>query len=689
VSGPSGPYAAAAQAYWNAGWQGVLPLPIGEKKPPPKRTTGHEGHWPSWPDVMAWSEGPEGRGNIGVWLPRDVLGLDIDAYGSKLGRETFDALEASWGPLPATWFSTNRTDGVSGIRFFKVPAGLKWPAGAGPGIDLIQHHHRYAAVWPSIHPEGRMYVWMDSGGHYSMFPPPIGGLPELPAAWVEGLTHGELEDAPSAMNDLGNDKIVAWLKEHDGKGTTCWRMVEATKTALAALTTGESAHDSMVLQVWSLVNLVSEDHRGGYAALEALEAAFIAEVADRRSRAEALEEFQSAVVGAVNKVSANPSGEGTSCHCDLESFTPESRPTIPRHQANRTAKLTSLDSIKIRPVRWLWENRLPLGSLTLLGGREQIGKSTIAYTLAADITRGRLPGIYEGQPRGVIVAGTEDSYETTIVPRLMAAGADLSRIYRIDITSVEGTDGPPVLPIDLELVEGTIHQSLAALILLDPLLSRLGGNLDTHKDAEVRRALEPLVAMADKARASVLGLIHVNKGGSRDPLTALMASRAFSAVARAVLFAMADPDEEGIRLLGQPKSNLGPEQPMLAYRVVGMQVAQAGGEAVTTGKIEWLGERAGSVSEKMETAGQSSEVRSALADAVEWLDYYLTSKGGEDDSATIKKAAIANGHGRDTIQRARRKLGLMVVNRPTLPRTTCWALPASPNGLTNPVVLAS
>ena len=80
----------------------------------------------------------------------------------------------------------------------------------------------------------------------------------------------------------------------------------------------------------------------------------------------------------------------------------------------------------MRAVRWLWEDKIPLGEITLLAGREGLGKSTIAYTLAAWITQGTMKGWFKGEPRDVIVIATEDSWEHTITPRLMAAGADLS-----------------------------------------------------------------------------------------------------------------------------------------------------------------------------------------------------------------------------------------------------------------------
>ena len=155
----------------------------------------------------------------------------------------------------------------------------------------------------------------------------------------------------------------------------------------------------------------------------------------------------------------------------------------------RRVRLESLAGLRLRPVRWLWDDRLALGSLALLGGREGIGKSTVAYWLAAGITRGELPGESFGKPRAVIVAATEDSWEHTIVPRLIAAGADLDLVYRVDVITSEDTDASLSLPLDNRRLEQAVAEVGAALILLDPLMSRLADNLDTHKDAEVRRAL--------------------------------------------------------------------------------------------------------------------------------------------------------------------------------------------------------
>jgi len=197
----------------------------------------------------------------------------------------------------------------------------------------------------------------------------------------------------------------------------------------------------------------------------------------------------------------------------------------------RKVLVTPASKITMRPVRWLWEGRIALGSLALLGGREGIGKSQIATTIAADITRGRLPGVNKGIPKSVVIAATEDAWEFTIVPRLAAAGADLDRVLRIEVQLVEGLTVPLVLPTDVEELRSVIVAEDVAMVALDPLISRLDAKLDSHKDGEVRIALEPLTAMFSETGCTGLGLIHVNKSGGSDPLSMLMASRAFPAVA--------------------------------------------------------------------------------------------------------------------------------------------------------------
>ena len=138
---------------------------------------------------------------------------------------------------------------------------------------------------------------------------------------------------------------------------------------------------------------------------------------------------------------------------------------------------------------------------------------------------GELPGDFYGTPKGVIIVSTEDDWSATIKPRLVAAGADLDRVFQVKSVEPGGLEGTLSLPEDMKRLEELIRDHDVALIILDPLLTMVNAKLDTHKDAEVRIALEPVVAMAHAAKASLVGLVHVNKSNEGDLLNRIMASR--------------------------------------------------------------------------------------------------------------------------------------------------------------------
>lgn len=256
----------------------------------------------------------------------------------------------------------------------------------------------------------------------------------------------------------------------------------------------------------------------------------------------------------------------------------------------RHLKVIRASDIGMEATCWLWEDDagkwLPEGAVSLVAGREGVGKSTVVANLVARITRGMLPGEHFGTPKSVIVCATEDSWRQTINPRLVAADADLTKVIRVDAYTPEGFDGTLQLPEDIERVREIVEEHDVVLIVLDPLMSTLSTKLDTHKDAEVRRGLEPLSRLAHTANLAVIGLIHENKSSASDLLSRIMGSRAFTAVVRAVLYAAnreddeedTRPDEFGERppqqfVLGQCKSNLGRMIPYaIRYTIEGKRV---------------------------------------------------------------------------------------------------------------------
>jgi hypothetical protein len=357
----------------------------------------------------------------------------------------------------------------------------------------------------------------------------------------------------------------------------------------------------------------------------------------------------------------------------------------PASSTTRVIHVAAANTIAIEPVSWLLTDWLPLGAFVLLGGREGIGKSMLAYTLAADVTCGRLPGVYAGVPRSVLVAATEDSWSHTIVPRLMAAKADLARVYRIDVLAPDGTELALTLPLDTTGLAGVARETEAGLIVFDPLLSRIDAKIDTHKDSDTRRALEPLAALARTANVTCLGLIHVSKSSSHDALTLLMASRAFTAVARSVLFILVDPDDDTRRVLGLAKNNLGrTDLPLRSFRIKGVLVTTtAAGDEVWTGQLEWLGESERSLRDLVEQAAAERSDRGAVQDATEWLTDYLTEQGGCVARTVIVEAAKRAGHSQATIDRARHTAHIRSEGR-GFPRVAYWLLPPTSTTRSDP-----
>lgn len=357
---------------------------------------------------------------------------------------------------------------------------------------------------------------------------------------------------------------------------------------------------------------------------------------------------------------------------DWEEPVPTAAPDDHKPRA-RTLQLTPASAIRPRPVVWLWDGRLALGTLALLAGREGIGKSTAAYWVAARVTRGELPGASHGRPKSVLIAATEDSWEHTIVPRLMAANADLDRVFRVEVRTADDIHVGLSLPHDLHSLEDAARQTNSGLLLLDPLMSRLGEQ-DTHKDSEVRIALEPLVALADRTGLAVLGIMHHNKSGSTDPLQLVMGSKAFTAVARSVHTVVIDPDDdtEQRKLFGTPKNNLGrTDLPTLTFTIASTPVDTDYGTA-WTGRLVWGADLDESIGSVMGRATDGTD-KTATGEAADWLLDFLSVEGPVS-SARVKAEGAKVGHSQDALKRARQRIKA-VVTSVGFPRVTYWDLP--------------
>lgn len=261
----------------------------------------------------------------------------------------------------------------------------------------------------------------------------------------------------------------------------------------------------------------------------------------------------------------------------------------PPDAEHRRIRLTKASEFTIKAVRWLWDGRMPIGEITLLPGREGVGKSTFLAWKAAQVTKGGLPGEWYGTPKAVLYAATEDSWEHTIAPRMLAAGADMDLVFRVDVQIFEGRFGKLSLPVDVDLLRRAALDVEAAVLMCDPVISIVDERINTFKAQELRSALEPLRTAAEGAQMAVAGLVHFNKGKDTDVLTAVSGSRAWAEVARAVVAIARDPDaEEYTCVVSQVKNNLGrSDLPHLAYTIASDSVETSDGGSTSVGRLRW------------------------------------------------------------------------------------------------------
>lgn len=172
-----------------------------------------------------------------------MIGLDVDGpdHDGKHGDQTIMQYETKLEPLPPTWRSTSRTDGISAISFYRVPAGVKLRGVLGPDVEILQHHHRPPQVWPSIHEAGRRYRWIKPDGtDHVVTPtgaelPAPDDLPYLPDAWLAELTQPLGVDASNTA-------------DADGR----WQTPHITALMAGGIPEGQAQDDTLMRVAWYL-----------------------------------------------------------------------------------------------------------------------------------------------------------------------------------------------------------------------------------------------------------------------------------------------------------------------------------------------------------------------------------------------------------------------------------------------------
>lgn len=318
--------------------------------------------------------------------------------------------------------------------------------------------------------------------------------------------------------------------------------------------------------------------------------------------------------------------------------------------------LTCGSDLTPEPVCWLWPNWLALGKFHLLAGAPGQGKTTIGMAMAATVTiGGRWPDGTRCEAGNVLIWSGEDDPADTLLPRLLAAGADRNKCFFVSGSRIGGEVQPFDPAQDMARLLAAVKQiGGIKMLIVDPVVSAVTG--DSHKNTEVRRALQPLVDLAAACQCVLLGITHFSKGGQgSDPSQRVIGSVAFTAVARVVMVAAKVKSEDGedTRILARSKSNIGPDDGGFQYHLEQVEVDAFPG--IEAARIAWGKSVDGNASQLLTdpnegNAADDEEESSARDSAEDFLKELL--KDGPAPTKHVEAEAKAAGISWRTVRRA-------------------------------------
>jgi putative DNA primase/helicase len=316
-----------------------------------------------------------------------------------------------------------------------------------------------------------------------------------------------------------------------------------------------------------------------------------------------------------------------------------------------TAAGDTFDRIAPVEIEWLWPDVLARGFVAEISGDPGIGKSLLTAEIAAAVSTGRaLPGGEPTDPAGVVLVSYEDHPAAVVRGRLEAAGADLSRVFALTgVREGEGDERDAILPADLDALRDGMARVNAKLVVIDPLLTAVDRQFDSHKDADTKQALRPLTTLAQETGAALLFVRHLSKTGGR-AVTRPGGSVGLTGTARLSSLVAVDPDDPERRLLLPIKSNLGRQHPAWAFRIL------ADGSGAPP-RIAWDPEaRTVTADDVLAHEHDEPEERSAVTEAIEWLRGYLGD--GPQPADGVYAQARKDGIAERTLKRAKAKMGV-------------------------------
>lgn len=383
---------------------------------------------------------------------------------------------------------------------------------------------------------------------------------------------------------------------------------------------------------------------------------------------------------------AKEQGDGTNNGRAIAPAAPKNKNQSSDEPKKTRLKVVTMTDVTEQEQAYLWDDRIPRGCMTMIGGRQGTTKNLLLYYIISRITTGSPwwddDSQEQREPGSVVLLEAEEDPQTQIKPRLVAAGADCDRVHLIEGTAEAGA--PHLRHIALQRDLDEIDQLIGRvgdvdLVAISPISSYMG-TVKAVSNEEVRNLiLHPLKALAERHGCALILLKHPNKEyKNHDPLERIAGSAAFTETMRAAIILGNDPnepdEEKNPRRVGfWEKWSLGPRPIPLSWKI---HTGDNGAPA-----IHFLHDPIDFTARDMlggfaKAANQQTKPQRAW----EWIEDYLetgpTTMAEMNKTATLEAQKDNALFSTDAYARAKREAKtagrLIVVKRPDQPETEWW-----------------
>ncbi|MET9203347.1 AAA family ATPase [Gordonia sp. NPDC003585] len=307
-------------------------------------------------------------------------------------------------------------------------------------------------------------------------------------------------------------------------------------------------------------------------------------------------------------------------------------------------------------------------------GEPDVGKSTMTLMWAAMVSNGgpwprSVVGEDESrnekglaEPAGIVLVGVEDDLADTVVPRLIAAGADLDRLSTMARPrDNEGRPIPFLIPDDVDKLRRAIEEVDARLVIIDPISAFMSDAVKPGSDTANRKALMTLADVAEQTGAAIVLVRHLNKGTGMSAKHRGGGSIAYTALARSVLLAAKlspSEDRENTEArygLALTKGNLAPASKTLGYQLV------SSSSDPDSPIVLWAGLLDESADQLVGADGAKGDARKAAParDEAERLIREILAAGPVDAKEVRKMVQAEAGCSEKTVTNAANKIGVV------------------------------